>query len=336
MSQAPAARLGPELIGQRVVVRRRLPHGRVGDVLGELLRWDATAGLLTVATRAGEVTVPLAEVVAGKTVPPAPERRAAGWRSIAWAELERVAADGWRPAEQEWLGEPGRGWQLRAAEGFTGRANSALAVGDPGLPLAQAVGVVARWYAERGLRGQLCIPEPLAQEVPLRSVADDLGWEVNNPTQVWTASWSAVALALEGAIPPEGYSIAVASEPDPGWLEVYQYRGQPLPPVAAVLLRSAPAQVFVSVRRGEQTVAVGRAASSQGWAGVTAMEVAAEHRRRGLAKVVLFELARWALAQGDRHAYLQVAEPNTGAQALYAAAGFEPHHRYHYRLEPLE
>ncbi len=335
MSQPVAARLGPELIGQRVVVRRQLPHGRVGDVLGELLSWDAKVGQLTVFTRTGEVTVPLAEVVAGKAVPPPQQRRAATWKSIGWAELERVSADGWRPVEQAWLGEPGQGWQLRAAEGFTGRANSALTVGDPGLPPAQAVAAVARWYAERGLRGQLCIPEPLSQGVPLRAVADNLGWEEHNPTQVWTASWSAVSLALEVATAPAGYAVSVADQPDAGWLGVYQYRGQPLPPVAAVLLQSAPAQVFVSVRCGEQTVAVGRGASSQGWAGVTAMEVAAEHRRRGLGQVVLAALARWAVARGDRHGYLQVAEPNTGAQALYSAAGFEPHHRYHYRLASL-
>ena len=46
-------------------------------------------------------------------------------------ELERVAAAHWRGTEEEWLGE----WLLRAADGFTGRANSALPLGDPGLPL---------------------------------------------------------------------------------------------------------------------------------------------------------------------------------------------------------
>src|SRR5438270_176346 len=42
-------------------------------------------------------------------------------------------------------------WLLRAAGGFTGRANSALAAGDPGMPLPQAVDQVCRWYAARGL-----------------------------------------------------------------------------------------------------------------------------------------------------------------------------------------
>jgi hypothetical protein len=48
--------------------------------------------------------------------------------------LERAAASGWRGTEEASLG----GWLLRAAGGFTGRANSALAIGDPGMPLAAA------------------------------------------------------------------------------------------------------------------------------------------------------------------------------------------------------
>ena len=46
-------------------------------------------------------------------------------------DLERAAALHWQAPETEPLGE----WRLRAVAGFTGRANSALPVGDPGLPL---------------------------------------------------------------------------------------------------------------------------------------------------------------------------------------------------------
>lgn len=40
-------------------------------------------------------------------------------------ELERTAAAHWRGTEEQWLGD----WLLRAAEGFTGRANSVLPLG---------------------------------------------------------------------------------------------------------------------------------------------------------------------------------------------------------------
>ena len=58
-------------------------------------------------------------------------------------ELEWAALPGW-VALSEPLGE----WTLRAGGGFTGRANSALAVGDPGVPLAEAADRVIA-YARR-------------------------------------------------------------------------------------------------------------------------------------------------------------------------------------------
>ena len=66
--------------------------------------------------------------------------------AISIRDLEEAAAGGWRAPEEtrmkgDWSGQ-GRwvgdgGWLLRAAAGFTGRANSALAAGDPGMPLAE-------------------------------------------------------------------------------------------------------------------------------------------------------------------------------------------------------
>lgn len=75
---------------------------------------------------------------------------------ISIGDLEEVAADGWRGTEEESLG----GWRLRAAGGFTGRANSALAVGDPGLPLPAAAAAVHRWYAARELPTMISVAYP--------------------------------------------------------------------------------------------------------------------------------------------------------------------------------
>ena len=65
---------GPADVGARVVVRRRLPDGALGDLLGELLRWDDQA--VEVRDRHGVAhTVATVDVVAAKRVPPAPPRR---------------------------------------------------------------------------------------------------------------------------------------------------------------------------------------------------------------------------------------------------------------------
>ena len=60
-------------VGVRVVVRRRLPDGVFGDVLGDLLA-TGPDGVL-VRTRRGDVRVDAAEIAVGKIVPPARPRR---------------------------------------------------------------------------------------------------------------------------------------------------------------------------------------------------------------------------------------------------------------------
>ncbi|HET8616258.1 MAG TPA: GNAT family N-acetyltransferase, partial [Actinomycetales bacterium] len=239
---------------------------------------------------------------------------------------------------------------------FTGRANSALAVGDPGLPLGDALDRVERWYATRELPPRVAVPWPLSvrratttgDERPGGPGIDtDLdhelarrGYRLQTPTLVLTASAREVRvattpMAAEGAASGRASDLHLhlADEPDDAWLAVYHYRGQQLPSVARRLLMSAPSQVFASVRDSDgRAVAVARAASARGWTGVTAMEVDPSHRRRGLARRVLAEIAAWALERGDPSLYLQVAESNAAARALYESAGFAPHHGYHYRV----
>ena len=65
--------VGPGDSGVRISLRRRLPEGGFGDVLGELLGWDS---VVRVQRRDGSIVdVDPATVVAAKRVPPAPERR---------------------------------------------------------------------------------------------------------------------------------------------------------------------------------------------------------------------------------------------------------------------
>ena len=235
-------------------------------------------------------------------------------------DLERVAARGWRALEEGALG----GWLLRAGGGFTGRANSALVVGDPGVPLPAAVDAVARWYDERGLG-------PAAQLPGVQSRAADAafaaaGWERDEDTLVLTAP---VGVPRSVDVP-----VDLASSPDEAWLAGYRYRGAALPPVAVDVLTSAEDVVFASVRLAPAPAplaAVARGVLSDGWLGVTAVTVAEEHRRQGLATAVMAALQSWAAGRGAHSVYLQVVGSNTAARALYRRAGFIEHHRYHYR-----
>ncbi|WP_443051801.1 GNAT family N-acetyltransferase, cg3035/Rv0428c family, partial [Streptomyces sp. GSL17-113] len=112
-----------------------------------------TGGVLRITRRDGEqVEIEEASMVAGKVVPRTPARRR-GLPAADVVELVTVAARGWPPVESEQLG----GWTLRAAGGFTSRANSVLVLDEPGLPLQAALERVTAWYGERGLPARVQI-----------------------------------------------------------------------------------------------------------------------------------------------------------------------------------
>jgi ribosomal protein S18 acetylase RimI-like enzyme len=259
-------------------------------------------------------------------------------------DLERAAARHWQAPETEPLGE----WLLRAAAGFTGRANSALCVGDPGVPLPAAVARVEDWYRRRALPPMIVVPGPLqsgAAPAPLDHFLAERSWVLRpGPALVMTAEIADIPpvppdTLLPDTLPPNTV-VHLAPQPDAAWLAMYRYRGQDLPPIARTLLMSAPWQAFASIRQAGRTVAVGRisvAAQPQPdepWGAITAVEVDATCRRQGLGAAITAVLAAAAADRGARRVLLQVETGNTPARALYARLGFRDSHRYHYRVAP--
>jgi N-acetylglutamate synthase len=255
---------------------------------------------------------------------------------VAIEELEVAAAGCWQAPEQERLG----GWRLRAAAGFTGRANSALPTGDPGRPLPAAVEAVRAWYRARGLPPMISVPFPMAgpEGSEVDRYLDEQGWPVRNSAAiVMTAPPDLIAGAAGGTAESTAMTLAamtLAAEPDEDWLARYHYRGTVLLPIARRLLLSAPWQAFGSVRADGQTIAIGRVAAAGTWAGLTAIEVDPGYRRRGLGRTVTGALAAAAAGRGLTGLYLQVEQGNAVARALYHQLGFTDHHRYHYRVAP--
>jgi ribosomal protein S18 acetylase RimI-like enzyme len=319
--------LQPSDVGRRVVVRYRLAASvdgaRATDVLGELLDWSG--GRLSVRTKAGAVVdVPEPDVLAAKVVP----ARTVTRRAV--RDLEAAAAEGWRAAETGRVG----GWLLRAAGGFTGRANSCLPLADPGMPVDVAIGLVEKWYRARSLVPAFQVPAPLG--TTLEAALDQRGWpQPNEDVLVLTAELADVAASTRGDLPP----VELAPEPDDSWLAAYHYRGSTPPPNAKSVLVNADVPTFAAVLVDGRSVAIARGAVSDSpegrrWLGITAVEVDPALRRRGLASHVVTALAEWARRHGATDGYLQVSDGNAGAIAMYERLGFTEHHRYHYRRLP--
>jgi len=332
-SQTPRGTPWPELVGRRIVVRVR-SETRMYDVLGDLL--EATEDRLRVLTRRGEVDVDPAAIVAGHPVPPPPVRAAPPHRALSVGSLELVMAKHWQATEQDWLG----GWLLRASGGFTNRANSVLAVGEPGMPMDVAVLEVVDWYTERGLRPIAAAPDPGLDE-------DDTEQLLAAAGAFQAAGWRPIegagALVMTGATGevrgagrgagrslPAGLVLQLHDHPDAAWMDQYHYKGQAVPEHGVRLLNSAPEQIFAAIEDAGRVVGVARGSLAERWTGLTAMEVDPQYRRQGLASVLIAAIAEWGWRHRASSIQLQVGETNETARLLYESAGFEPHHRYAY------
>jgi ribosomal protein S18 acetylase RimI-like enzyme len=207
------------LVGRRVALRHRLPpvDGRpmLTDAVGELGE-DGPAAVL-VHTRRGVVRVERDAVVAVREIPP-PMPRRPSWAAV--ARLERICADAWPSVVVRPLGQ----WRLRAAGGFTGRANSALVVGDPGLPVAEALREVRAFADEHEL-------------APRVQVAMGSPWQRAITAQGWTRDDTH----------PAGADVAVLVAELPGLAAPGPPRGEPAESEPAVGEPAESAQVVGQV-----------------------------------------------------------------------------------------
>ncbi|GAA3375154.1 GNAT family N-acetyltransferase [Streptomyces sannanensis] len=319
----PEVRITPAEVGKRVSVRRLSGAGagpeKFTDTVGVLTSWDS--GVLLITKKDGEtVRIPESSLVAGKVVPAAPARRRGP--AATFEELARVTARAWQPAESTHLGD----WELRASAGFTRRANSVLPLGDPGLPLDEALRLVQRWYAEHDLPAyiQTATGAEGTQEA-LCAELERLGWHREVSADVRIA-----ALAPIADQDADVSRVTLSRSVDDAWLRRYQRFGVPGEQVLKVLT-GGPSVWFASVAGpGDVPAAIGRCVVDGRWAGFMTVEVDPEQRRQGLATAVMVALARQALEEGASAAWLQVESDNDGARALYDGMGFATHHSYHH------
>lgn len=318
--------LPESMLGVRVTVRR-LVRGETGptggpavtDVIGRVVAIDAEHA--TIERRDGElVEVRRADVVAAKRVPDGPRRvRTRPALGFSPEELARICTRGWPPLETEPLGE----WLLRAAGGFTGRANSVAVHGDPEIAVAEALDRVRAFYSARQL-------PPKAQVIvgsPWEKALEGAGWHgVGGTHDHAIVQVADVRAALPSTRDPGDVSIVDSVGDD--WLGLYNRAATAHPGAARAVLEGPPTVGFVRV--GDPLVAIGRVVVTGEWAGMGGVEVAPAHRRQGLGSRIVDASLRWASERGADKVYLQTMRHSEPALALYARYGFSDHHTYRY------
>ncbi|MFY0407859.1 GNAT family N-acetyltransferase [Solicola sp. PLA-1-18] len=310
-----------------VVPGERGPSGgpALTDVVGRVLRVTQTSA--DVERRDGQVVaVVLGDVVGVRVVPDAP-RRTRDPLTTSADDLTRVATRGWPPLESEPLGD----WLLRAAGGFTGRANSVAVHGDPGTGASDALARVQAYYAARDLPARAQVVVGSGWERTFEAA----GWAPlpdANPGAVVQVAVLAEALAACGEA---RRGVVVDEHLTDDWAAAYHRAAGADGDVVRAVLTGPPTTGFVSVRDDAGALqAVGRVVVTGEWAGLSAVEVSPALRRGGLGRAVVEASLRWASDRGADKAYLQTMRPNTAAIALYAGYGFVDHHDYRYLSPP--
>jgi N-acetylglutamate synthase len=301
--------LGARDIGHRVVVRHRIPGG-LTDVIGVLESWGPE-GLVVRHADSSLHPIRVGDVTAAKTIPEMP------LRPVDVDQLFLTTALGRPAVETAYVGH----WLLRASSGWTGRGNSLLPAGDPGMPVAEALQQAIAFYDQRGLPGQALVRVGSPYDEQIRAC----GWVDARPGQSDVLVMHTTLDHVNGL--PE-YDVQLDEHPGDEWYGT-AFDG-PVPDVAPKVLEGAPKAMFASIVLDGAVVAVGRGSMTGHWLGVDAIRVADGYRRRGLGTAILQGLARWAGPHGGRRTYLEVLLENTAALATYTRLGYREAYRYRY------
>ncbi|MGR7001643.1 putative acetyltransferase [Yinghuangia aomiensis] len=223
-------RITPHDVGRRVSVRRRLsPEGappQFGDVVGVLDAWSA--GVLTITRKDGSITrVDEHTLVAGRGRSPGPGARAGRSAGGVVCRPQPIGR-GLLSSMPRWAagvcGRPG---------GFTARANSVLALGEPGRPFDAALAEAERWYADRGLP---CLFQTVDGDAEDRALAG-LGWA---PVRAALFQTGRLAAARDRLDAVDDSRVELSGTFDDAWMSLYR-RVDDLSPRRGTCWRDRPA-----------------------------------------------------------------------------------------------
>ena len=172
----------------------------------------------------------------------------------------------------------------------------------------------------------LSVADGLTEPADLVDRLEALGWVRLNGERMMTTRHAPVVPHLDPGLRVE--AVTPASALDAARLEVANFdlsldslgeRAERL----AVAVQDGTIRAFL-LRLVHEPVASLRLTRGPGVASLSAVGVAARHRRRGYGQMITAVATRAGLATGHKLVWLSVIEENVGAVELYRGLGFEP------------
>jgi GNAT superfamily N-acetyltransferase len=239
------------------------------------------------------------------------------------SEIEQACLKAWPAIDTASDGK----WVLRAAGGYTKRANSVQSLDpDDDADAAPRLERATRWYRDRGL-------PPVFRVTPLAGPGI-----LTELDKAWTAFDHSLVLAMDlgplSFAPDENTALLPVTSPD--WLRAQQrlqgYDEATVGRLARIVERiKAPARGLIHYGEDANPSASALMVVVNGLVFANNVVTAGHQRRRGFARTLLASGLAWARQAGGRRAGIQVLASNAPAIALYEGLGYQRHYEYHYR-----
>lgn len=239
-------------------------------------------------------------------------------------QIEELSFNAWHPLQTVFYD----GWVLGFSNGYTRRANSVQPLYPSTLPVDEKIDYCETRYAARG---QNTVFKLTGAEQPsdLEVALIRRGYVADAHTSVQTRS------LLDAKIEANGGQIEIAPLVSESWIDAFCRMSaidQRHKPTMSAMLRSITTQAgfFHLVHEGEPA-AMGVGVIERGYVGLFDIVTDARFRNRGLGRVLILNILKWAQRNHAHTAHLGVMLNNAPALHLYHALGFREVYRYWYR-----
>ena len=237
--------------------------------------------------------------------------------------VERAGLKAWPGIDVEYDGQ----WVLRAAQGYTKRANSvqSLDVTDEA-NAAERIAASRAWFEMRGL-------QPVFRVTPLAgpgivAALDDAGWKTIDASHLFAMELGSILPDPRGEIYPilDKTFLAVAQR-------LQRYSDLQLAAMKALLsVIEVPAVGVILYSETGAPVASALFDIADGIVITGNVVTDAAQRRKGYGAAMMRTGLSWAHENGATVAALNVAADNPVGQALYRSLGYERQYDYAYRV----